>query len=456
MEEPRVSSAKNSRRRRWEVKSKESFETSLAVEIENSPLRKESTSKFPGKDSQFHRDISPKEKPKTSDDKSKESHKQTEKTPNKTSIKPSSATSRATGSKSARSKPSSARSKPSSAKSKPSSAKSTSGVKVSKADNPPNVDSDTDLLSAKLGALIEEANAKNKDLQRRSPKEKEKDHIPKDGSEEKHSPKDDFYDDIQKQYHSCPNPKDLPVKDTKDSPPAHLPKSGTPYHTIRVDSADHSPVDNHPAHTANDNPPGENRTAQENHMYSDDPPKYSERDNMMYSDDSSPEPSAPPLSSISPSPEWIPKMRKSKKKKSESQMLLLNAANEESFISLQLKELKDDVVDITRDKRIVAAPGLLRASSLPAVHGNINAMFRERIGGFVMTRQGDDGSPKLSERLQDPNQVKTRTSHAVFLQSGFRTFTVLCQGLLAGLTLAHCLLVSGYQHFFFFFHYYYS
>ncbi|XP_064093030.1 neurofilament heavy polypeptide-like isoform X2 [Macrobrachium nipponense] len=491
MEDSRVSSAKNSRRRRWEVKTKESFETSLAIEIEDSPAKRETAVKFQEKDSTIHSedDTMPKEKTsKTSEDYGKESAK-AEKHPKKTSLsKPSSATSKGTKPakakpsatakpssatakpSSAKSKPSSAKSKPSSAKSKPSSAKSVtgSGSKATKTEKPSENNAETDLLSAKLGALIDEASVKSKDSQRRSAKEKGKIHSERDDV----SGYDSNYSPVSHTPESSP-----PLHSPEDSPPLHSPDDSSPLQSLEDSSPPLHSLENNPsAHIAegnldytskgvlpldpskdnyfvhasddaltvagkNDGPVVEVRKVQESVAYADEPPKYTEKDNAMYLNDSSPEPSAPPLSSISPSPEWIPKRKKTKSKKSESQMLLLNTANEESFISLQLKELKDDVVDITQDPRIVASPGLLRTASLPTVHGNINAVFEERIGGFVMTRQGDDGSPKKSERLQDATQVKTRTSYAVFLQSGFRTFSVFCQGLLAGLTLAHCLLI---------------
>ncbi|XP_066970991.1 nucleolar protein dao-5-like [Macrobrachium rosenbergii] len=489
MEDSRVSSAKNSRRRRWEVKTKESFETSLAIEIEDSPAKKETAVKFQEKDSTFpsEDDTLLKEKTsKTSEDYGKDSAK-AEKHPKKTSSsKPSSATSKGTKPakaktssatakpssatakpSSAKSKPSSAKSKPSSAKSKPSSAKSVTGSKATKTEKPLEDNTETDLLSAKLGALIDEASVKSKDSQRRSAKEKGKIQSERDDvsgydsndSPVSHSPEDS--PPLHSPVDSLPlhSPDDSsPPQSLEDSPPLQSLENNPSAYTVEGDldytSKGVLPVDpskdNYFVHASddalavlgkNDGPVVEVRKVKESVLYTDDPPKYTEKDDTMYLNDSSPEPSAPPLSSVSPSPEWIPKRKKTKSKKSESQMLLLNTANEESFISLQLKELKDDVVDITEDPRIVASPGLLRTASLPTVQGNINAVFEERIGGFVMTRQDDDGSPKKSERLQDATQVKTRTSHAVFLQSGFRTFSVLCQGLLAGLTLAHCLLI---------------
>ncbi|XP_068210887.1 nucleolar protein dao-5-like [Palaemon carinicauda] len=475
MEDSRVSSAKNSRRRRWEVKSKESFETSLAVEIEDSPAKKETTVKFQESDKKFpfEEDVLPKEKSsKTSEDSAK-----TEKSHRKTSsVKPSSATSKGTGSKlvktkpsSAKSKPSSAKSKPSSAKSKPSSAKSITSQKATKVDKSSENNADTDLLSAKLGALIDEASIKSKDSHRRSAKEKGKSPTERDdvsGYDSNDSPITLTPDDSPPLL----SPEDsLPLNSSEDSLPLHSPEDSPPLHSLENNPSTYD-VESHQDYTSKgdlpmdlgkdtffvnasddvppvfgkkDGPLIEVRKVKESIVYTDDPPKYTEKADTMYLDDSSPEPSAPPLSSISPSPELIPKRKKTKSKKSESQMLLLNTANEESFISLQLKELKDDVVDITQDPRIVAAPGLLHTSttSLPTVHGNINAVFQERIGGFVMTRQDDDGSPKRSERFHDATQIKTRSSYAVFLQSGFRTFSVLCQGLLAGLTLAHCLLI---------------
>lgn len=157
--------------------------------------------------------------------------------------------------------------------------------------------------------------------------------------------------------------------------------------------------------------------------------------------------SAPPMSPPEPN-EPTPGKKKKHKKKSEQKVVVFGNPGEESYISLQLREMEEDVRDpqhkATAELCALSAPGLLLSASVsqpPATH-TISTIFREEIGGFVMARHGFEGLQKRNEDLYDPSEIPTRTSHAIFLQRGFRTFSVFCQGLLAGITLAHCLVVS--------------
>ncbi|KAK7080063.1 hypothetical protein SK128_001728 [Halocaridina rubra] len=398
MEEPqRVISAKNSRRRRWDVKSRESFEAALAVETESPQEnqfneKSESRSKYmepkPHADS---RDIINGERMNVEQlrQNRKSSVKSVNSKPNseqmngeqlrqntKSSVK--AVSSKPDPAKSSLSRPVSGRS----SNSKPSSAKPkrTSTSNTAKGDEPA---SDSDLLSEKLGALLDDASLKGKDPKKQITK------LKGGGNKEsqKHISKQKehqvlFKDDVENSDYKSPEKEE--AVDMKIS-------------RVELTKDTETPSFN---------------------------------------------PSAPPLS---PSTEKVTKVKKHKRK-SESKILLLNTLNEESFIALQLKEMKDDVIDITKDdgETVIAAPGLFQATAYPTVNGNINAIFEEKIGGFVKAGNDISAIQKLSERLHDVAQVQTRTSHAVSLQTGFRTFSVLCQGLLAGITVTHCLLVSGH------------
>lgn len=124
-------------------------------------------------------------------------------------------------------------------------------------------------------------------------------------------------------------------------------------------------------------------------------------------------------------------------------MLLVTNANEESYISLQLKEMDDDIINVTKEDKDcpLSVPKLIFAASTSHPLNNISTIYHEKLGGFVVARNEFNGVRRKNEDLHDVSQVPTRSSHAIFLQGGFRTFSVLSQGLLAGITLAHCLLI---------------
>ncbi|KAG7154021.1 putative Transmembrane protein 237-like [Homarus americanus] len=131
-----------------------------------------------------------------------------------------------------------------------------------------------------------------------------------------------------------------------------------------------------------------------------------------------------------------PRRKRKDQKENESQILMTSNSNEKSYISLQLKEMDDDIIEVTREDNdcVLSAPRLLLAASTSDAHNNISTIYQEKLDGFVVARNEFSGVYKKSEDIHDVSQVPTRSSHAIFIQGGFRTFSVLCQGLLAGIT----------------------
>ncbi|XP_071531215.1 uncharacterized protein [Panulirus ornatus] len=345
----RAPSAGGSRRRRWEMKSKEAFETSLAMEIQ-SPQRRTQ-----GRKKDFKKDPSTEsQKEKSNLDNSCKEHQV-----------PS-----------------------------PKAQKSNMGKD----------DNDSDLLSSKLSALIDEANVKAKDLHKRSEKDKDR---------QQQREKSESKIDIQKEH----NVRDIyemgPVKrNMKDD--------------IISDHLEKQPQnDNEKAQILNDK-------FETKSLKLADSPKL--KNGIEVSDYMA---SAPPYS-----PEYRETPKKKHKKKSESSLLLVSNKNEESYITLQLKEMDEDIIDMSKEDKecVLSAPNLLFASASNP-HGNISTVYQEKLNGFVLIKNELSGVQKKSEDLHDVTEIPTRSSHAIFIQGGFRTFSVLCQGLLAGLTLAHCLLI---------------
>lgn len=325
----RASSAKNSRRRRWEVKSKESFETSLAVEFESpEKSQKSETEENTGSTSSLSND---KEEATNSTSKSRKSTRSKSATPSK----------------------------------------------VIEEEN-------EDDLSARIAALIEEASIKSKD----SPKAR------KEGNNEPST----------KEKHKEPR---TPVKpESKENPELILVAKNDK--NMMFPNAFDTPVKHHTI---------------EQESFTPTAPPYSPGGEV----------------------EEIPRKKKQKKKSDSSRLMLVSSKNEESVISVQLRDLGEDVVEVSREYQdpVVAMPSLLLAPSTSSPgQNNISTIFHEQLNGFVITKNNGNGRQRLSESLHDVNQSQTRGSHALFLQNGFRSFCVLCQGLLAGITLAHCLLVS--------------
>ncbi|XP_063608034.1 uncharacterized protein LOC134782464 [Penaeus indicus] len=325
----RASSAKNSRRRRWEVKSKESFETSLAVEFESpEKSQKSETEENTGSTSSLPKD---KEEATSATSKPRKSTRSKSATPSKVI----------------------------------------------------DEEEEDDLLSARIAALIEEASIKSKDSPK-APKEpgsigptKEKHKEPRTPvkPEPKENPELILVAKNDKNI-MFPNPFDTPVK----------------HHTIEQESFT---------------------------------------------------PTAPPYSPGG-GVEEIPRKKKQKKKSDSSRLMLVSSKNEESVISVQLRDLGEDVVEVSREYQdpVVAMPSLLLAPSTSTPgQNNISTIYHEQLNGFIISKNNGNGRQRLSESLHDVNQSQTRGSHALFLQNGFRSFCVLCQGLLAGITLAHCLLI---------------
>lgn len=360
-ESQRTSSAKSnggSRRRRWEVKSKEAFETSLAIEIcspekknqhTRRETRKESSTESSDGYSNFNKGS--KQKPKSPSPKSSSQKREVNKT-----------------------------------------------------------EETADPLSSRISALIEEANAKSKETPRK-PSKKDKQLIVEEESELVlgKASKQQSTDNAEEVYPGS----DISHEDNMKDVTAMIPYEGKGKKQILYDKFETKSL--------------------------------KEATNPQI--DGSVEPStfrasAPPMS---PEPAETPKKKKRKKKKSESKLLLVSNTNDESYISLQLKEMDEDVVDVSHDDDggcVLSAPNLLFAATTSSHPGNISTVYQEKLGGFVVAKDFM-GIQKKSEDLHDVSQIPTRSSHAIFLQSGFRTFSVLCQGLLAGVTLAHCLLVSS-------------
>lgn len=348
-ESQRSSSARSnggSRRRRWEVKSKEAFETSLAVEI-CSPEKKNQ-----------HATREPTNEPSTdSSDKTSNCNKRDKQYPKSSSPKLSS-----------------------------------QNHEVNKAD----------VLSSRISALLDEASAKPKETSRKSSKGKDKQIIADQSDSE-------LGEEVRQHY-----------ADDEKRPPGN-----TILHENNIKESEIIPF-------------GEKEKAQ---IFYDKFETKSLKEAGIQQTEGVVEPSVASAPPMSPEPQ-VPKKKK-RKKKSESKLLLVSNANEESYISLQLKEMDEDVIDVSRDDEgcVLSAPNLLFAASTSNHPGNISTVYQEKIEGFVVTKDFM-GVQKKSEDIHDINQITTRSSHAIFLQSGFRTFSVLCQGLLAGVTLAHCLFVS--------------
>ncbi|XP_045606165.2 uncharacterized protein [Procambarus clarkii] len=347
---PSARSNGGSRRRRWEVKSKEAFETSLAIEIESPENRAHHTKKECRKE------------PSTETSRDKNNYY------NSYGKYP-----------------------------KASSPEASEKTREGK-------DCDgTDILSSRISALIDEASAKVKDPQRKSSKDKQQ------KSESKAE------EENEREHRLKGTHEKRPVKDsaTEAYPIENL-------QIIPLRKNDKAQIINDKFETKSlkvaASPEGKGGYEEENYVAS-----------------------APPL----PSDEQTTPKNKKHKKEYESKQLMITDTNEESYISLQLKEMSDDIIEVTREDKdgILSAPKLLLAASASHPSSNISTIYQERLSGFVVTRNEFAGVHRKNEDLLDVNQVPSRTSHAVFLQGGFRTFSVLCQGLLAGITLAHCLLI---------------
>ena len=165
-----------------------------------------------------------------------------------------------------------------------------------------------------------------------------------------------------------------------------------------------------------------------------------QREVKMYdNEETSEDPTAPPLSPEVTLKKKETKSNKSKKKKIKS------SHNEESFITSQLKYLQEDVINYENNNNespaIIAVPGLLIGQTNTPMN-NIGNVYCEKMNGFVIAKNKNVLNGQENEKLHDMKKKSNRVSHATSIQTGFRTFSVLCQGLLAGISLAHCLLVS--------------
>ncbi|KAF2361810.1 Transmembrane protein 237 [Trinorchestia longiramus] len=212
-------------------------------------------------------------------------------------------------------------------------------------------------------------------------------------------------------------------------------------------------------------------------------------DNFKNTGQSSVKPSAPPLdddyekrneirnvdkdfssksSSSSPSDSHYKKKRR-RSRKFEQKESVRQGSN--SYINVQLQKLRDDIIDSTTDiKKLVfddgqfgshnpsllPLPGLVLAnthavndsSSEQKMRASVSAIYCEKVHGFVLAKDWERYAAQAglsveegcSERLH-PNRPPSRASLAVMLQTSFRTFAVFAQGLLAGVSLAHCILV---------------
>ncbi|KAK4299774.1 hypothetical protein Pmani_027971 [Petrolisthes manimaculis] len=376
-----------SRRRRWEMKSKESFETSVAVEYNNpSPQHTSGPSHYSCRKEQTPRNDQHRT-PKTPKNDQHHTPKNNQyhtprRDPNVERRNVFNGTSR----------------------------KDYAQVVPPQADHggpaggeaAEETDSDPDLLAAKLSAIIEEANVKTKNghrSQKGKPEESvvsQKENVNKDNVQ---FVQDDVPNEKLGRY-----PMEIVVHKDKDKAQYINDKFETKSLKMALS-----------------------------------PPAKTEEESEYQA-------SAPPMSP--PETEESTAGRKKKhRKKSEQKVVVLGKPGEESYISLQLREMEEDVRDTqhkaTAELCTLSAPSLLLSASVsqPSTAHAISTIFREEIGGFVVARHGFEGLQKKNEDLYDPSQIPTRTSHAIFLQNGFRTFSVLCQGLLAGITLAHCLVI---------------
>ena len=346
-EAPRTASARSSgggsRRRRWEMKSKESFEKSLAVEID-SPQRKTSRHR---RDSKWEPSAdSPEGRNPFFQDQSRSSPPQDY------------------------------------------------GHKNEKV----HQDSESDLLSSKLSALIEEASMKSKEVEVTPLKEKRR---------------SSFGHFEQKPEKNLPEPQC--VKQAEEN-------------LISLKDRDKAQVLNDKFETKSLKVAGET------------PRKMEEGEEMTEQADY--RPSAPPMSSPEVS-KTLPTKKKKDRRKKNPQVVVGGSTSKESYITVQLQHMEEDVIGNGKGEEqcVLSAPALLFNTTInPA--GTISTIYQEKLGGFVMERNDMEGVQRKNEELRDTSEASTPSSHAIFLQSGFRTFSVLCQGLLAGLTLAHCLMVG--------------
>ncbi|MPC31819.1 transmembrane protein 237A-like isoform X2 [Portunus trituberculatus] len=345
-EAPRTASARSSgggsRRRRWEMKSKESFEKSLAVEIE-SPPRKSSRhrrdSKWePSADSPegrnpFFREPSGSSPPHDFSHKNEKVHQ----------------------------------------------------------------DSESDLLSSKLSALIEEASVKSKEPEMTPLKEKRRSSLGHfEQKPEKNLPEP-----------QCVKPGGETLRSLKDRDKAQVLNDKFETKSLKV-----------AGETPRKMEEGEEKTEQADYT-----------------------PSAPPISSPEMS-KMLPTKKKKDRRKKNPHVVVGGSTNNESYITVQLQQMEEDVIGNGKEEEqcVLSAPALLFNTTInPA--GTISTIYQEKLGGFVIARNDMEGVQRKNEELRDTSEASTPSSHAIFLQSGFRTFSVLCQGLLAGLTLAHCLMI---------------
>ncbi|XP_018021923.1 uncharacterized protein LOC108678091 [Hyalella azteca] len=143
----------------------------------------------------------------------------------------------------------------------------------------------------------------------------------------------------------------------------------------------------------------------------------------------------------------------------------------DSYISEQLQKLRDDIVDSSSEIRHQVCdngqfgaenPSLLPLPSLvlpntraekdlgdnQKFESTVRAIYCEKVRGFALAKDWQRYAAEAGltvesghcERLH-PNWPSSRASLAARLQTSFRTFSVFSQGLLAGVSLAHCVLV---------------
>ena len=349
-EAPRTASAKSSgggsRRRRWEMKSKESFEKSLAVEID-SPRRKTP---------HYRRDSKRESSTEPPDDKNPFFQDEPRSSPPKDFTHQNEAGQQ---------------------------------------------DSESDLLSSKLSALIEEASVKSKEPEKRSLGENRRS--------------------------SWSHLEQKPERNTQE--PQYIEQGGIK----SLKDRDKAQVLNDKFETKSLKLAGETPKKKLEQLEEE---KVEEADYIV--------PTAPPMSSPESS-KTLPTRKKKDRRKSSSRILMEGSTNKKSYITLQLQEMEEDVISTGRDEQcVLSAPALLFNTTINPT-GTINTIYQEKLDGFVVARNGTDGVQRKNEHLRDSSEVPTPSSHAIFLQSGFRTFSVLCQGLLAGITLAHCLMVGKVQ-----------
>lgn len=355
-EAPRTASARSSgggsRRRRWEMKSKESFEKSLAMEVDSPPRRTP----------RYRRDSKWEPSADSNEDKKNPFWEQPRSSPPKDFTH-----------------------------------KSEAG----------HQGNESDLLSSKLSALIEEASVKSKEPEKRLPGENRR-------SSWGH----------------------LEQKTERNSQEPQYIKQGENLKVVSevkpVSDWDKTQVLNDKFETKSLKVAGETpRNLEER-----------EKEKVEQVDLT---PSAPPMSSPETS-RTLPTRKKKDRRKGNSRMLVEGSTSKESYITLQLREMEEDVIGAGRgdNQCVLSAPALLFNTTINPT-GTISTIYQEKLGGFVIARNKVGGVQRKNEDLHDNRQDPTPSSHAIFLQSGFRTFSVLCQGLLAGLTLAHCLMVGNAQ-----------